>query len=154
MGLKAKQLNIQTSMSLGIFGIVSSGDITADTQAPSLSGDFEIYDTFTATADAVQADVYYQGWLDSSQTAITEIKIPVKGSSTSAQYRILVYVEGQGASSVYDSTLTACPATRTVLTINSFSANPTGEKRYHVKVEAHLDTGEILYVGRPRVKHK
>jgi len=152
-GPRQKQLLVQRYLPLGIYGIISESGITADTQVPSLDGDFEIYDRFTATADSRRADVYYQGSLEASESKITEIKIPIKGSSTNAQYRLLVYAEGSGSTAVYDSTLSAAAVTRTITTITSFSAPPTGEKRYHVKVEAHLDTGEILYVGRPRVRH-
>jgi len=152
-GPRQKQLRVQHYLPLGIYGIVSESGITVDSQAPSLAGDFEIYDRFTATEDSRRADVYYQGSLEASEGKIAEIKIPIKGSSTNAQYRVLVYAEGSGASAVYDSSLSAASVTRTVTTITSFSAPPTGEKRYHIKVEAHLDTGEILYVGRPRVRH-
>lgn len=153
-GPRQKQLAIQRYLPLGIYGIVSETGITCDSQVPSLGGDFEIYDRFTATEDSRRADVFYQGSLEASEKKITEIKLPIKGSSTNAQYRVYVYAEGSGASAVYDSTLSAAAVTRTVLTITSFSAQPTGEKRYHIKVEAHLDTGEVLYVGRPRVRHR
>jgi hypothetical protein len=153
---RAKQLQVQQHLPLGIFGIQSTAGITVDTQVPDLAGDFEIYDRFVSTTSGGRADVFWQGQLQESQTRIEEVKIPIKGSGTSPQYQLKIYAEGSGATPVYDSTLTAAPGSRTVLTISagSLSAQPTGEGRYHVLVEGYLDSGETLYVGRPFVKQR
>ena len=153
---RGKQLQIQQHLGLGIFGIQSSAGVDVDSQVPDLSGDFEIYDRFVSTTSGGRADAYYQGQLDESQSRVEAIKVPIKGTGASAQYQLKVFAEGSGATPVYDSTLTAAPGTRTVLTISagSLSAQPTGEGRYHVLVEAHLDLGETLYVGRPFVKQR
>lgn len=153
---RAKQLQVQQHLALGIFGIQSTASVTVDTQVPDLAGDFEIYDRVLSTTAGGRADIFYQGQLQESQSRIEEIKIPIKGEGTSPQYQIKVFVEGQADTPVYDSTLTAAPGSRTVLTISagSLSAQPTGERRYHVLVEAYLDASETLYVGRPFVKQR
>jgi hypothetical protein len=153
---RVKQLQLQQHLGLGIFGIQSSSGVTVDTQVPDLAGDFEIYDSFTSTVASGRADAYYQGQLDESQARILEIKVPVKGTGATPQYQLKVFAEGSGATPVYDGGLIAAPGTRTVLTIavGSLSAQPTGEGRYHVLVEAHLDAGETLFVGRPFVKQR
>jgi hypothetical protein len=152
---RAKQSVTQQYLALGIFGIQTTADVNADTSVPDVSGDFEVWDAFTSTVASGRADVWYQGQLDESQSRISEIKVPVKGSS-GAQYRLRVYVEAASPphTEAYDSTLTSAPTTRTVLTVSSFSAQPAGGKRYHVLVEAHIDSGEALYVGRPVVKQE
>ena len=155
---RAKQLNLQQHLGLGIFGIQSSSGITVDSQVPDLAGDFEIYDRCVSTVEGGRVDVYYQGQLQESQGRINEIKVPIKGSTNSVncQYRLKVFAEGSADTPVYDSTLTNAPVTRSLLTIasGSISPHPTGEGRYHVLVEAYLNTGETLYVGRPFVKQR
>jgi hypothetical protein len=151
--VKTNAIN-QRLMTFATFGIVTTDGIQADTQVPSLAGDFQIYERVTSTAASGQADIYYEGRLKDNETTITEIEIPIKGSGTSPRYQIFVYVEGSGSSNVYTaSAITAAPASRTVTTItdSGLSAQPTGEKRYYVKVEALVDDGENVYVGRPLV---
>lgn len=128
-----------------------SGTVTADLEYPSFAGDFELYALMSSTTAAARIDVLYSGRLYSYQGTIEEITLALVGNA-GAQYQVKVYVEGSGASQVYTpSALTAAPLTRTVITISAgdLSAQPTGEGRYFVVVEATLDAGEELRVGRP-----
>jgi hypothetical protein len=124
-----------------------NGDLDGDLL---LASDFESYALMNSTVAAGRIDAQYSGRLATNQTSITSLKIPIKGSA-GAQYQVKVYVEGQGATPVYDSTLTAAPTSRTLLALTggNLSNQPSGEKRYHVVVEATLDDTETLSIGRP-----
>ena len=129
-----------------------SGVTASDLEHPDFAGDFELYAVMTSASAAARIDVLYSGRLASFQSQITQITFALVGNLAAAQYQVKVYVEGSGATQVYTpSALTAAPVTRTVITINSgdLSAQPTGEKRFFVVVEATLDAGEELRVGRP-----
>jgi hypothetical protein len=138
----------------GVFA-AGSGDIDADTDAPSFSGDFQAWDHFTAVTGAGEAAVYYEGRLAPTETEITEIQIPIKGSG---QFRLKVWVEGAtGIGNIaYESGLVVAPTLRTVYSLSSGTElidQPVGEGRYFVIVEAVLDSTEELYAGRPFVNH-
>jgi len=140
---------------------VQAGSPTAEQDSPSFAGDFETYMKMTGNGASEQVDVSFQGRLAFAQTTIKQIKIPVKGSSASAQYQIKVYTEGNGNTNQYSaSSLTAAPTSRTLVTLtdtditNHPDVGGSDEGRFFVVVEAHLDASEILYVGRPFVKQE
>ncbi len=128
-----------------------SGTVVADLEYPDFSGDFELYALMVSSTIAARIDVVYSGRLHSYQSTIEEITFAIVGTA-GATHQIKVYVEGSGGTQVYiPSTTVASPVTRTLITIDSTDlfAQPTGEGRYFVVVEATLDAGEELRVGRP-----
>jgi len=146
-------------LEFGVFDIVSSSGVNADTDAPDLgSGDVEVLDHFSSTTSSGRVDVVYQGRLASFQSSVTQIRVLIKGTGASPQYRLYVYAENSGGSAaqVYDSGLTAAPGTltETLLTSGDLSSQPLSSKRYHVLVEAYLDNGEDLFVSRPFVRQE
>lgn len=137
----------------GGFNVVS-GTVSGDIGYPSFAGDFETYYEMSSDSASGRIDVAFSGRLGDGQSTISSIKIPLVGS-VGAQYQIKVFVEGSGSTNVYTSSaLTAAPTSRSLisLTNSDLSAQPTGEGRYHVVVEATLDASETLDVGRPFVK--
>lgn len=132
-----------------------SGLPDADLEAPDFAGDFENWLLMVGNAGGDRVDVSFQGQFGLTQSQLTSIKVPIKGSAGS-QYQLKVFAEGSGASPVYDSTLLVAPTVRTVLALDDtdLSAQPTGEGRYHIVVEATLDAAEELRVGRPLVKQE
>jgi len=132
-----------------------SGSPDADLEAPDFAGDFENWFLMAGNAGGDRVDVSFQGQFGLGQTELTSLKIPIKGSAGS-QYQLKVYAEGSGATPVYDSTLLGAPVSRTVIALDDtdLSAQPIGEGRFHVVVEATLDAAETLRVGRPLVKQE
>ncbi len=132
---------------------VVSGTVTGATEAPDYGGDFELYTLLSSTTAAARIDVEWAGELATNQTRVDNIQLAVKGSA-GAEYQLKVYVEGQGATAVYDSGLVAAPLTRTLLSIagSNLTGQPTGGKRYFVVVEGTLDNTETLRVGNPFVR--
>jgi hypothetical protein len=133
---------------------VVSGSPTAEQESPDPAGDFETYLKMTGTVASDRVDLTFQGALQANQTTLSSIKIPIKGDG---QYQIKVYVDGSGSSNVYTaSSLLTAPASRTVTTLtdSDLSAQPTGEKRYIIAIEATVDVGEIVRIGRPLVKQE
>ena len=132
---------------------IVSGIPDAEKEAPDFAGDFEQWFLMSGNAASDRVDVSFPGQLGNGQTTIASINIPIRGTGASSEYRLKVFVEGQGATPVFDSTLTAAPGSRTVVTVlkGALSDQPTGEKRFYVVVEAHIDSGETLRVGRPLV---
>jgi len=132
-----------------------AGTTASAVEAPDLSGDFELYTFLSATAVSSQINGEWAGRLASNQTKVTSIKVPIKGNA-GAEYQFKVFVEGGGPTPVFDSSLTAAPLTRTLvsLTQGDLSAQPITEGRFFVVVEAHLDSGEELRVGTPFVKQE
>jgi len=149
-------IQAQSQMGFGVFDIISTSGVDADTVYDAT--DFQVYDEFESTVAGGRVDAYYEARLDTRQTTISDIKIPIKGTSGS---EILVDVRMDGASGsnqytgTYGTKQTA-PTSRTLVTIDGSSDlsedQPTGEKRVIVKVEAYIDAGETLYVGRPFLK--
>jgi len=129
-----------------ITGSGVNGDLDDDL---ALGTDFESWALMTSTVAAGRVDAQFSGRLAVNQTTISSLKIPVKGTG---EYQIKVFVEGSGASNVYTSSaLTAAPGARTLISLTDadLSSQPSGERRYHVVVEATLDASEVLRVGRP-----
>ena len=131
-----------------------SGTVSGDIGYPSFAGDFETYYEMSSSSAAGRIDVGFAGRIGDNQSTLSSIKIPLIGAS-GAQYQIKVFVEGSGDTNVYSaSALTSAPTSRTLisLTDSDLSAQPTGEGRYHIVVEATLDAAETLDVGRPFMK--
>lgn len=131
------------------FGNVSGPGVSGDTNYMDLV-DFETYDLMESTVAAGSIRASYEGRLSSAQSQVTSIKVNIKGTGASPQYRLRVYAEGTGQ--VYDSGVLAAPvpSTQTTLTAVDLSAQPAGlQKRYFIEVQALLDAGEALYVSRP-----
>lgn len=140
-------------LELGIFGNISGPEIDSDTVFPDLAGNFETMDRMTSTAASGRVDVAYRGRLGSTQSTIASIRVPLLGEGASPRHRLRVYVEGSGATPVFDTGIEATSAvfSETVILGASLSAQPAGAKRYHVVVEAHIDAGEKVFSGRPFV---
>jgi hypothetical protein len=126
---------------------------------PDFAGDFETWAKMGSTVAAGRVNAEWQGKLRTTQTKIKTISIPIKGQNggPSPEYQVKVYVEGSGAVPVYTGALTAeTTGLRSLISISEgdLSAQPTGEKRYFVVVEATLDPGEELRVGTPFVRQE
>jgi len=106
----------------------------------------------TSLSAAGRIDVAFPGALAPTQTTISEISVPLMGTGATPQYHIQVYAEGT-VGTVYDSLLQTAPGTLTTFSIlsPSLSAQPTGGKHYIVVVQAFIDAGEAILVGRPLV---
>lgn len=133
-----------------VFGNHSGPGVFADDDFPDFSGDFETLTRMYSTVAAGRVDAAWQGRLSVVQSQITQVRVPIKGTG---DFRLRVYVDGSGGAPVYDSGLQAAPGVLTYFTVNAvdMSAQPTGQKRYYVVVEAHIDSAEAVYVGRPYV---
>jgi len=136
-----------------VVGSPSAGQKSAD-----LAGDFETYHRVDGLFAGDKLNVEFQGRLKTTQTKLTSIKIPI-GPGT-GQYQIKLYTEPNGAVSQVSAItfpLTAAPGVRTVdeivevdIAIQPSLAGPN-EGRFFVVVEATVDAGEIVRVGRPYV---
>lgn len=145
----------QQFMSLGIFEIVSDTGVYADSEV-DVSTDFQVWDVFTSEVASGRVNAYYEGRLETGQTQISNIKIPVKrGATGSAQYWIKVYTEANGDTDQWSTNpgLSTPGTSRSLVTVTGtdLTNQPASEKRYIVKVEAYVDDGEVLYIGRPFV---
>lgn len=136
-------------------GVEISGTITFDTIQPDVGGDFELYEQIKGHAAASRGDLAFQGKLAPGQTTIAQIDIAFKGIGASPQHRLQVFVEGTGGP-VHDSGLVATPGARAVTTVlaGALSAQPTGEKRYVIRVQATVDNLEQVLASRPYVKEQ
>lgn len=138
---------------------VVSGSVTGVLEAPDYASDFELWTLLASTSAAARIDAEWHGKLRPTQTDIKSISIPIKGQNggPTPEYQIKVYAEGSGATPVYTGPLTAeTTGVRSVITITDgdLSAQPTGEKRFFVVVEATLDNTEELRVGSPFVRQE
>jgi len=134
-----------------------SGTVYGDLLSPDFAGDFETWTKMSSDSAGGRIDVAFQGKLRADQTTLAEFQLAIKGNLATAQYQVKLYVDGSGATQkLTPSALTFAPTSRTKLiySASDFSAQPTGDGRYFIVVEATLDTGEILYVGRPYVKQE
>lgn len=132
------------------------GAIVADVDYPSFAGDFEVLYSMTSTAASGRVDLAFQGRIPAEFTSISNISLGVKGTGASPEYLIRVYVEGSGASAVYDPTSgtpIAAPGSLTTVSIGSgaLSAQPTSALRFFVVVEAHIDASEAVFASNPYV---
>ena len=130
-----------------------AGTTSSNSEAPVFGGDFELYTVLSATAASSQINLEWMGRLASVQSTLVDFRVAVRGSAGS-QYQLLVYEEGSAGTPVYDSGLTVAPTSRSELVVpgGSITPQPSGDKRYFIVVEAHLDAGEELRVGRPFVR--
>jgi len=135
-----------------VFEIVSTSGVTTSITPADPTSDFQRIFLATSSGAGLQIDYSFQGQMPEDATAISWIKVPLWGTG---DYRLIVYAEGTG--SVYDTGVTplAMSGTRTVITVlgTALSAQPTSEKRYIVKIEAHLDNTEVANCGALRVRH-
>tara|TARA_R100001244_G_scaffold25113_2_gene25392 strand:+ start:58088 stop:59689 length:1602 start_codon:yes stop_codon:yes gene_type:complete len=140
------------------YRIISVSGVNAEQVSADFSGDFETWSKVASTVASGRANIEWQGQLRSTQSKITSIKIPIKGSGPTGptpEYLIKIYAEGSGATPVYTGILTPeATGSRIVITLTdtNLSSQPTGERRFFVVVEAHIDSGEELYVGTPFVR--
>jgi len=136
----------------GVFGN-TTGTVSGTIDYPNIAGgEYEgLYD-MTSLSAAGRIDVAFPGALAPTQTTISEISVPLMGTGATPQYHIQVYAEGT-VGTVYDSLLQTAPGTLTTFSIlsPSLSAQPTGGKHYIVVVQAFIDAGEAILVGRPLV---
>lgn len=142
------------------FRIITMAGVNAEQESADFATEFELWAFMSSTVAAGRVDVEWQGRLRATQTKITSIKIPVRGQGggPTPGYQIKVYVEGSGSTNVYSGSVLTPETTgaRSVVTITEgdLTAQPIGEKRYFVVVEAYLDAGEELRVGTPFVKQE
>ena len=142
------------------FRIISVSGVNAEQESADFAGDFELWSFMASTTAAGRVDVEFSGRLRSTQTEITSIIIPIKGQNggPTPQYQVKVYVEGSGASNVYTGSALLAETTGTRILVSltdaDLSAQPTGERRFFVVVEATLDSGEELRVGTPFVRQE
>jgi len=138
-----------------VFDPISPSGINGDLEYPAFGTTFDTYVKMDSTTAAGRIDVAFPGRLQPGQTQIGQFRMNILGTGASPSYRLLVYADGSGASAVYDSTVLAAPLTETelIVTAGMFTgAQPTGQKRYHVVVEAHIDAGEAVNVSLPFVR--
>lgn len=148
---------IEQYMSNPSFGS-RTGTLTIDTGAfPSFGGDFESYTTFAGGASGGAVPLAFEGRLASDGSSIDTISVNIKGSGT-AKYQLQVYVEGQGASPVYDTgTLISAPSTQTTISIAAINltAQPSsGLKRFFLVVTVTLAASDTLSVSKPYVRQE
>jgi len=141
------------------FNIITVSGVDGEQESPAYAGDFELWTLMTSTVAAGRIDVEYQGHLREVQTKIARIIIPIKGQSggPTPEYQVKVYAEGSGIVPVYTGTLTAeTTGLRSLITLTdvNLSAQPSGERRFYVVIEATLDAGEELRVGTPFVRQE
>ena len=142
------------------FRIITLAGVNAEQESPAFAGDFELWAFMTSSVAAGRVDVEWQGRLRATQAEIKSIIIPIRGQSggPTPEYQVKVYVEGSGAANVYTGSALIPEVTGTrilvSLTDGDLSAQPSGEKRFFVVVEASLDAGEELRVGTPFVRQE
>ncbi len=131
---------------------------TADVDYPAFAGDFEILYSMLGNAASSRVDVSFQGRIPDGFATIDELTVGIKGAGGTPEYLLKVFVEGSGATPVYDPTSgtpIAAPGTLGVTTIaaGALSAQPLGSRRFFVVVEAHVDVAETVFASRPFVKY-
>lgn len=141
------------------FRIVTTSGVNGEQESPAFAGNFELWAIMDSTVPFGRIDVEWQGRLRAAQSKITSIIIPIRGQSggPTPQYQVKIYAEGSAGTPVYTGPLTAeTTGNRTLVTLTDvdLSAQPTGEKRYFVVVEAYLDNTEVLRVGTPFVRQE
>lgn len=132
------------------------GTITAEPIYPAFGGDFEILYSMASSSAAGRVDIAFQGKVPDGFTEIQEISLNLSGSGAGPDYLALVYVDGSGGTPVYDpssGTPIAAPGVLAATTIlgASLSAQPTGQARFFVVIEAYIDAGETIFVSNPFV---
>jgi hypothetical protein len=137
-------------MAGGTFGNFS-GNVQATIDYPNVAGgEFQgLFDMSSQSASG-RVDVAFSGVLQPGQTQINQLFVPIKGTGATPQYHIQVYTEGT-VGTVYDSGLQSAPATLTQINVpgGGFSAQPLGTLHYTVVVQAFINAGDALLVGRP-----
>jgi hypothetical protein len=141
------------------FNIITVAGVDGEQESPAYAGDFELWTLMTSTVAAGRVDVEFQGRLRETQSKISRIIIPIKGQSggPTPQYQVKIYAEGSGIVPVHTGVLTAeTTGLRSLITLTdvNLSAQPNGERRFFVVVEATLDAGEELRVGTPFVRQE
>ncbi len=134
-----------------VFNVVSVSGVNADIEYPSFGTTFDALVKIDSTVASGRADVAFPGRLNQGQTTIDQMRINIVGLGATPEYRLAIYAEGSGASPVFDTGVVAAPGALTEVTVlaASLSAQPVGQKRYHVVVEAHVDSGEEIKCSLP-----
>lgn len=146
-------------LELGIFGNNTETGVSGDTAIPDFTGDFEILDRMISEIGSGRIDAYYPGRLAAAQTRLSQLRIGLLGIGATPQYRLKIYVEAAAPphTMVYDSGLQAAPgalAETLLVAPGDIPTQPVGSKRYHVVVEAYLNSGDELHVARPFVRQE
>jgi len=133
-----------------------SGLITTDVDFPAFGSTFDTFASMVSASAAGRVDCSFNGRLSGPQTSVAQLKINIFGAGASPQYRIAIYAEGSGGVPVFDSGLLAAPGApaETIVLAGALSAQPVGQKRYAVVVEAHIDAGEELRCSFPFVRQE
>jgi hypothetical protein len=144
------QTSTQGLLGQGVFGNFS-GTVTANIDYPNIGlGEYQALADMSSTTASGRVDVAFQGVLQSGQTQVSQLYVPIKGSGPTPQYHILVYAEGT-VGTVYDSGLQTPAGSLTLINVPgaSLSAQPTGGGHYLVVVQAFINSGDTLFAGRP-----
>ena len=148
-----------------IYGNISDPSLlTGDVDYPLFGTTFDALVNLSSSTASGRIDASFPGRLTSGQTTISQLRINLFGSGASPGYKIKVYAEGSGATPVYDSStygggpgtpqLAPGSSTEFIITDSMLSAQPTGQKRYHVVVEAWIDLGETIYASLPLARQE
>jgi len=140
-----------------VYGNVT-GTIAADVDYPAFGGDFETLYSMASSSAAGRVDIAFQGKVPDGFTEINEISLNLYGTGGGPDYVLKVFADGSGATPVYDPTAgtpIAAPGTIATLTVGSGSitTQPTGQARFFVVVEAHIDASEAIFASRPYIKY-
>jgi hypothetical protein len=138
-----------------VFGNIA-GTVDARPVYPLFASDFEYFFEMSSTAAAGAVHGAFVGRLAPVQTEISQICIFVKGVDTgTVTYDIKVYAEGSGAVPVFSTGAATPPASSTEIGIlgTALSAQPTGDKRFFVVIEAAaMENGESVSFSKPFVQ--
>ena len=147
---------VEEYLSGPVFGNAVTG-VAANVSYPIFVTDFERLATMSSTVASGRVDACFEGRLGLLQTKISQIRVFVKGSGPTRQYRLKVYVEGSGGTPVYDSGLQTAPASITELSVlgPALSAQPSaGSLRFYVVIETYANAGDQVQCSVPFVKQE
>jgi hypothetical protein len=137
------------------FRKVTPAGVTGLEQDPDFGGDFEKWFKISSTVASGVMHIEFEGRLASFQTALSSVKVPIKGTVTGS-YKLKIYTEAGAGTAAYDSGAQNPTVSRDELTVlqGSITPQPGTGGRYFVVVEATLNNTEELYVGRPFVRQE
>jgi len=138
------------------FNIITTDGVWGDSEYPSFATTFDQYVKMNSTVSSGRLDVAFSGRLMSAQATVAQVKMNIMGVGATPRHKLLIYAEGSGATAVYDSGLVPSPVAPTeyVITAAMMSAQPLVQKRFHVVVEAYIDSGEVVKCSLPFVRQE
>jgi hypothetical protein len=132
------------------------GAVSGNQNYPLFASTFDALVEMASAGAAGRLDAAFQGRLTSGQTQIAQVKINIIGTGASPEYKLRIYADGSGGVPVYDSGLQPAPGalTEIIVLAGALSAQPTGQKRYHVVIEAFIDAAEAVLCSMPLVRQE